>query len=62
MKWRSYWWGIEIVGESDKDDELLEQLRFTLPAKIDPVESYEDGDFESYRDETIKHLILRFHR
>lgn len=62
MKWRSEWWGIEIMAESDEDDKFLERLHAMLPAKLDHQEMHEDGTLDLRRHGMTKHIILRFNR
>ena len=44
MRWKSAWWGVTIIAESDEDKELLDTLASRLPEEISLFDRYEDGE------------------
>lgn len=44
MKLITYWWGIELIADNKKDEDLLKNLHDCIGDKAD--EYYEDGSIE----------------
>jgi hypothetical protein len=46
MRWKSDWWGITLVAESEDDNDFLLNLKTKLPESPLELETYEDGNIQ----------------
>ena len=58
MEWRTYYWGIEVIAETEDDKRVLADFYKILPTK--PITRYVSGDASLFR--RGEELILELHR